>query len=279
MYKSQFCEVNYLQELNVVFVKWKKFCKGNDYREPLLYAIEIMKKYDNCHYVADTRDGFENEDEDTDWVFNEFAPKASAVGCGYIFFIISPDNNLKEELEGQSVELKKYFNAIACYSLTEVEKTLTKARIEELLKENNTFSTRVALDYVDAINGADISRLYYLMTHDHIFIDSCDNRVKGRDEMKKAWIGYFSMFPDYKIEVVRIIEKEPFVCLFGYASGTYKGLKNEANSNYWRVPAAWTAIVGDNKLEQWQVYADNTLAIEIYNRNENTSCGIKETDF
>ena len=275
MYKSQFCEVNYLQEINVVFVKWKKFCKGNDYREPLLYAIEEMKKYDNCHYVADTRDGFENEDEDTEWVFTEFAPKASAAGCRYIFFIISPENNLKEELEGQSVELKKYFKVIACFDFAEVGKVIKDAHLEALLKENNTKSVRVVLDYVNAINAADISRLYDLMTNDHLFIDSRDNRVIGRDEMKKAWIGYFSMFPDYKIEIDKIVEKDSFVCLLGYASGTYKSLKNSENSNCWRVPAAWTTIVRDDKLKQWQVYADNTLAIEIYNRNENVSCGDK----
>jgi len=126
-YKSQFCEVHYNQDLNVVFVKWEKFCKGNDYREPLLYAIEIMKKHDNCHYVADTRDGFENEEEDTAWVFNEFAPKADEAGCEYIFFIISPDNNLKKELEGQSVALKKYFKVIACFDLAEVEEVLKDA--------------------------------------------------------------------------------------------------------------------------------------------------------
>ena len=147
--------------------------------------------------------------------------------------------------------------------------------MQKVSNENNTMSVRVALDYVHAINVADVSKLYSLMTHDFLFIDSQYNQVVGNDRMKESWIGYFSMFPDYKIEVVRVIEKDSFVCLFGYASGTYKGLKNEANSNYWRVPAAWTAIVWDDKVKQWQVYADNTLAIEILSRNENTSRGEK----
>ena len=148
--------------------------------------------------------------------------------------------------------------------------------MEEVLKENNTKSVRVVLDYVNAINAADISKLYELMAYDHIFIDSQDNRVIGMDNMKEAWIGYFSMFPDYKIEIVQVVEKDSFICLFGYASGTYKSLKNNENSNCWRVPAAWTAVVRDDEVKQWQVYADNTLAIEIYNRNENVSCDVKE---
>ena len=65
MYRSEFGDVDYLADLNVVFVKWKKFCCGDDYRNILLYAIEVMKNITGCHYVADTRDGFENEEAET----------------------------------------------------------------------------------------------------------------------------------------------------------------------------------------------------------------------
>jgi len=127
---------------------------------------------------------------------------------------------------------------------------------------------KVALKYIDAINTADIDKLYKLMPDDHLFIDAHNNKVIGRDNMRISWIGYFAMFPDYKIEVNEILEKGSLICIIGYASGTYKGLKNKENSNYWRVPAAWTAIIENNKVKQWQVYADNVFAIEIYNRNE-----------
>lgn len=100
MYQSEFCDVAYLPDINVVYVEWKKFCRDNDYRKPLLHAIEIMKTNENCHYVADTRNGFENEEADTLWVFNEFIPLTASTGCRYIFFIINADNNLKKELEG-----------------------------------------------------------------------------------------------------------------------------------------------------------------------------------
>ena len=124
MYQSEFCDVRYLEDINVAFVEWKKFCRGDDYRNPLLHAIEIMKANEGCHYVADTRNGFENEAADTLWVLNEFIPLAASTGCRYIFFIIRPDNNLKEELEGQSVGLKKFFRVVACSGLDEVEQVL-----------------------------------------------------------------------------------------------------------------------------------------------------------
>lgn len=47
--------------------------------------------------------------------------------------------------------------------------------------------------------SADVDRLYSLMTKDHLFIDTHDKKVIGRVNMKQAWIGYFAMFPDYKI--------------------------------------------------------------------------------
>ena len=127
---------------------------------------------------------------------------------------------------------------------------------------------QIALNYVDAINTADTDRLYNLMESEHLFIDAHDNKVIGKDDVKQAWISYFFIFPDYKIEVNEILERDSLICIFGYASGTYKNLRNKENSNYWRVPAAWTAVIENDKVKQWQVYADNTFATEIHNRNE-----------
>jgi len=124
MYKSDYCDVDYNEELNVVFVKWKKFCNRDNYRKPLLVAFDIMKNNENCNYVADTREGFENEKEDTEWLFNEYLSKVKLTSCKKIFFIINKDNRLKEELEGQTVELKKLFDVIYCFGLDEVRTIL-----------------------------------------------------------------------------------------------------------------------------------------------------------
>jgi hypothetical protein len=85
-----------------------------------------MENHNNCHYVADTRDGFENEAEDTEWLFKEWLPKVSKTNCKKIFFIIDKDNNLKEELEGQSVELKKIFEVFYCFEFEEIKNILDK---------------------------------------------------------------------------------------------------------------------------------------------------------
>ena len=129
MYRSEFCDVDYNEELNIVFVTWKKFCCKDDKRNPLLYALEIMKKNDGCQYVADTRNGFEDETADTQWLFDVFLPEAAKTSCKMIFFIIDKNNSLKEELEGQAAELKKLFDVYYCYGLDEVKNILGRHRV------------------------------------------------------------------------------------------------------------------------------------------------------
>jgi len=126
MYKSEFCEVSYNEELNLAFVTWKKFCRASDYRDPLSYALTIMKDHSGCNYCADTRNGFENEEADTQWVFDVFLPHAAESSCQKIFFIIDDNNTLKEELEGQSAELRKQFDVHYCFGLDDIKQILTK---------------------------------------------------------------------------------------------------------------------------------------------------------
>jgi ketosteroid isomerase-like protein len=122
----------------------------------------------------------------------------------------------------------------------------------------------IVLDFVQAINLADLENLIELMTDDHVFIDSQGNKSTGKENLKQGWIGYFELFPDYKIEINEILEKDSLIGMFGYASGTYKNLE----SNHWRIPASWKAIIKDNKVMSWQVYADNIIVMEIINRNK-----------
>jgi len=126
----------------------------------------------------------------------------------------------------------------------------------------------IVLDYIAAINEADLDRILSLMSDDHIMIDPQDHKMTGKDNLRQAWIGYFGLFPDYKIEVNEILEKDSLICILGYASGTYKNLKNDDNSNFWKIPLALAAIIKDNYISQWQIYADNLVVIDIINKNK-----------
>lgn len=126
MYVSEFCEVSYNGEPNLAFVQWKKFCRQEEYRTPLRYALGLLQAHDGCNYCADTRDGFENEEADTKWLFEYFLPSAAKTTCKKIFFIIDRDNALKEELDGQSAELGKLFAVHYCFTLEDVGKILAE---------------------------------------------------------------------------------------------------------------------------------------------------------
>ncbi len=134
MYQSEFCSVSYNERYNVVFVEWKKFCSFDDYRKPLEYALNIIKNHEGCNYVADTRNGFENISEDTQWVADYFIPKAVEFGCKEIIFIIDKNNTLKEELEGQENNSNSIIKFRYIYELDELENLnfqLVKASVDD----------------------------------------------------------------------------------------------------------------------------------------------------
>jgi ketosteroid isomerase-like protein len=126
---------------------------------------------------------------------------------------------------------------------------------------------QVIFYFAEAINSHNVDRICSMMAEEHTFVDAHGNRVEGRDKMKAGWAGYFQQFPDYHIELTDIFENGDAIAAFGFASGTYKGLKTENNENYWRLPAAWKAIVEDGKIKLWQVYADTKVVLEVTGRN------------
>jgi ketosteroid isomerase-like protein len=129
-------------------------------------------------------------------------------------------------------------------------------------------STQVVYDFADAINEHNVELIAGMMTEDHTFIDAHNNKVTGKAAMKGGWAMYFQFFPDYKIEIDEIYINGDSIAAFGYAGGTFKGLKTTDNKNYWRLPAAWKAVVENGKIKLWQVYADTKIPFEIMDKNK-----------
>ena len=116
----------------------------------------------------------------------------------------------------------------------------------------------IVMAFVDGINRRDAGALSDLMTEDHRFIDAHGNEVVGRDKMAAGWRGYFSMFPDYSIEVMEIFEDGESFAMFGFAGGSFQGKPEAA----WRLPVALRAIVRDGCIALWQVFADTKIPFE-----------------
>ncbi len=122
--------------------------------------------------------------------------------------------------------------------------------------------------FIKAINEHNVDKIYDLMSEDHIFIDGYGDRYVGKTGMKEGWQKYYEMFPDYLVEITDVTENNSVIGLFGFASATYKNIKDKLNSNYWRTPAAWKAIVEDNKIQYWQVFCDYTRLKTIMDKNQ-----------
>ncbi len=100
----------------------------------------------------------------------------------------------------------------------------------------------VAEQFVNAINAHDIERL------------------ASRDAMREGWKFYFSMVADYNLDINRSFVAEDGkaeAMLVGVASGSYwsNGIKRPDSS--WSAPVALRAVVRDDHIAEWQVYADN----------------------
>ncbi|HSS44239.1 MAG TPA: nuclear transport factor 2 family protein [Thermoanaerobaculia bacterium] len=117
--------------------------------------------------------------------------------------------------------------------------------------------------FVRAINSRDPEQIALRMSEDHLFTDSLGRKVRGREKMRRAWAGYFLLFPDYRIVVAQALEKRNVVALFGTAEGTYAPDGTLQRANHWELPGAWSAVVGDGLVAEWQVYADNTPVLQI----------------
>jgi hypothetical protein len=124
----------------------------------------------------------------------------------------------------------------------------------------------IALRFIDAINRADVPVICELMTDNHVFTDSQGNKHHGKETMRAAWQGYFELFPDYKIDPDEIFNIDETVIVLGFASGTYRAINTVDNRNFWKVPVAIKAIVRDEKIDYWQVFADNSKVDEIIQR-------------
>jgi ketosteroid isomerase-like protein len=115
----------------------------------------------------------------------------------------------------------------------------------------------VALGFVDRINRHDLGGLVALMTDDHRFVDGLGQEVRGRELMEKGWLGYFAWFPDYSIKVDHAMSNGNVVAMFGSAQGTWAGKANLVTEAHWEIPAAWKAVVRNESVSEWRVYADN----------------------
>jgi ketosteroid isomerase-like protein len=113
------------------------------------------------------------------------------------------------------------------------------------------------LAFMESINRRDADKVAELLTSDHVFTDSLGRAVRGREQMRAGWQGYYMMCPDYWVSHEAIFAQGNQVAVFGEAGGAIARSGKLAPENQWRTPAAWLAIVDKGLVKEWRVYADN----------------------
>jgi ketosteroid isomerase-like protein len=111
--------------------------------------------------------------------------------------------------------------------------------------------------FVDAINRHDLEALCGLMSEEHRFVDSLGAVFQGRDSLRAGWESYLRMVPDYALDVRETFCEGMVVVMLGIARGTYVKDRALLPENRWQTPAAFRAEIGDGRVIEWRVYADN----------------------
>ncbi len=126
----------------------------------------------------------------------------------------------------------------------------------------------LALLFVELINRHDVPGLMSLMSEDHRLVDGLGEVVRGRERLRKGWLQYFEMVPDYTIEVTQVMQEGHDVGLFGAAKGTIRTGGRLLPTNRWSIPWAARATIRGDLVTEWRVYADNEPARAILSREE-----------
>jgi len=128
-FDSEFSNVIYMAEDNIVLLTWKKFCCYNDYRNPTTFALDLLKKHSNSNFVVDARNGFEDEKDDVKWGFSVLLPAMSNTDCKIVAFIMNEVNQIEEEMDMWTKEFMKYFTVKKVISYAEAVKYIATPTI------------------------------------------------------------------------------------------------------------------------------------------------------
>ncbi len=164
------------------------------------------------------------------------------------------------------------------YRVRKVRNKIVEEHLEKIYlgKESDKMETindmqeldvlKTAISFVEKINDHDIDAMQQLMSSDHVFTDSLGMVIKGKDEMKEAWTGFFNWFPDYEITIRHTLLTNDTVGIFGKAKGIFN-TEDRTDADKFEIPAAWRAKIKNNLITEWQVFADNESVRDIIKGN------------
>ncbi len=108
-FNSEYASVTYKEEDKVVCLVWKKPAYLDNYREPAMFALELLRQYEGSNFVVDARNGFEDDKRDVEWGFTYLLPEMAKTSCRFFSFIMNEVNAIEDEMDMWTLEAGKYF--------------------------------------------------------------------------------------------------------------------------------------------------------------------------
>lgn len=125
----------------------------------------------------------------------------------------------------------------------------------------------VFTEFIELINDHAPHELSSRMTEDHILVDALGNKFSGIESATEVWKGYFSIWPDYWIDMEDIISEGEKIYGFGTMSGTHVGHLPGKSQHFFKIPLAIKAIVDGENIKSWQIFADTKKQSDIIRKN------------
>lgn len=119
------------------------------------------------------------------------------------------------------------------------------------------------LAFIERINAHDVEGIVGMLDEDYRFIGSSGDAFRGIGFMRASWAAHFRQYPDFHIEVDRVLGDDGSVAVFGMMRGTLSRDGELWDENYWEVPAAFKGVAEDGKMVHWQVYSDTTMIFDV----------------
>lgn len=111
MFESEYAKCEYIAKDNVVLHVWKKEAHFDNYRNPVIASLEMLREHKGSIFIVDARNGFEDVKEDVEWGFSYFSTWG---------FILPKLSNIEGEIDLWSREIEKNFRVIRAESYEEV---------------------------------------------------------------------------------------------------------------------------------------------------------------
>lgn len=133
MFESEFARTEYIAKGNAVLHVWKKEAHYDDYREPVIASLEMLRRHSGSIFIVDARNSFEDAPEDAEWVSRFFLPELKKTECRIWGFILPDISEIEGETDLRAAEIEKSFTVIRAGSYEDI---ISQAQ-EILLKQHS----------------------------------------------------------------------------------------------------------------------------------------------